>query len=150
MLTINPSELIWAVISFFVLLFLLKRFLYTPLTRFMDERSARVQAGLDERRHMDETLEENARRLEELEQRQRQEAHGLLDEQRQSDDRRRAESVSRARQQAADTEAEARREADELRRSTERELSRRREALGLDLAERLLDADAPLSGKESR
>ena len=63
MLSINPSELIWTVLGFLVLLFLLKRFLYDPLTRFMDERSARVQAGLDERRRMEDTLQANALRL---------------------------------------------------------------------------------------
>ena len=38
MLSINISELVLTVISFFLLLFLLKHFLYDPLIRFMDER----------------------------------------------------------------------------------------------------------------
>ena len=48
MLSINPSELIWTILSFFALLFLLNRFLYKPLVRFMDERRARIDAGLNE------------------------------------------------------------------------------------------------------
>ena len=116
MLSINPSELIWTVICFFALLFLLKRFLYTPLTRFMDERDARVRAGRDERRRMDETLEENARRLEDEQAQERQEARGLLEKQRQDDDLRRAERVQQARQQAAETENAARRSAAAERR----------------------------------
>ena len=138
MLSINPSELIWTVICFFALLFLLKRFLYTPLMRFMDERDARVRAGLDERRRMDETLEENARRLEDEQAQEWQEARSLLEKQRQDDDRRRAERVQQARQQAVETEKAAQQSADQLRQNAAEELSQRREALGVSLAERLL------------
>lgn len=138
MLSINPSELIWTVICFFALLFLLKRFLYTPLMRFMDERDARVRAGLDERRRMDETLEENARRLEDEQAQEWQEARSLLEKQRQDDDRRRAERVQQARQQAVETEKAAQQSADQLRQNAAAELSQRREALGVSLAERLL------------
>lgn len=138
MLSINPSELIWTVICFFALLFLLKRFLYTPLMRFMDERDARVRASLDERRRMDETLEENARRLEDEQAQEWQEARSLLEKQRQDDDRRRAERVQQARQQAVETEKAAQQSADQLRQNAAAELSQRREALGVSLAERLL------------
>ena len=47
MLSINISELVLTAISFFLLFFLLKRFLYDPLIRFMDERNARIEEGLD-------------------------------------------------------------------------------------------------------
>ena len=46
MLTINWSELILTVINFFLLLFLLKRFLYTPLIAFMDARNERIDSAL--------------------------------------------------------------------------------------------------------
>ena len=85
MLSINPSELIWTVLGFLVLLFLLKRFLYDPLTRFMDERSARVQAGLDERRRMEDTLQANALRLDGVREREEQEARSMLERQRQEE-----------------------------------------------------------------
>ena len=42
MLSINISEVILTVLNFFLLYFLLKRFLYTPLIRFMDERQGRL------------------------------------------------------------------------------------------------------------
>ena len=47
MLSINISELVLTAISFFLLFFLLKHFLYDPLIRFMDERNARIEEGLD-------------------------------------------------------------------------------------------------------
>lgn len=138
MLSINPSELIWTVICFFVLLFLLKRFLYTPLIRHMDERRARVQEELDERCRADEALADNAHRLDGERERERQEAKSLLEKQRQDDDLRRAERVQQARQKAAEAEAAARKSAGELRQSAEAELEQRREALGVSLAEHLL------------
>ena len=46
MISINISELIWTVINFFLLLFLLNRFLYKPVISFMEERQARIDAKL--------------------------------------------------------------------------------------------------------
>ena len=48
MISINISELIWTVINFFLLLFLLNRFLYKPVISFMEERQARIDAKLRE------------------------------------------------------------------------------------------------------
>lgn len=45
---INISELILTIVNFVVLMLLLNKFLYKPIVRFMDERKARIQAGLDE------------------------------------------------------------------------------------------------------
>lgn len=56
MLTINISEVIWTVINFFLLYFLLKRFLYEPLVRFMDERQARIDAGRNEMARVNSAL----------------------------------------------------------------------------------------------
>ena len=46
MLSINVSELIWTIVNFFLLYFLLKRFLFTPLGRFLDARQARLDEAL--------------------------------------------------------------------------------------------------------
>ena len=51
MLSINISELIWTIINFFLLFFLLKRFLYDPIIRFTDARRARIDA-LNEKAHL--------------------------------------------------------------------------------------------------
>ena len=50
MLSINFSELIWTIINFFLLYFLLKRFLYDPITRFMDARRERLDEALEKER----------------------------------------------------------------------------------------------------
>ena len=140
MLTLNPSEVIWTILSFFALYFLLKRFLYTPLTRFMDERQARIDAGLQEERDARAALEEQQQELE----RQREEsidsAKALLSEQKQRDTERRAETIRQARQAAADAQTRAREQAAALREQTAAELDRRREELAACLAAHLLEA----------
>lgn len=41
-------ELIWTVVTFFVLMFLLKKFLYNPVLKILDERKAGVESGIAE------------------------------------------------------------------------------------------------------
>lgn len=62
-LEISVPEFIWTVINFFVLLFLLKRFLYDPVLKFMNERSARIEAGLSEGKRAEKALAENEQAL---------------------------------------------------------------------------------------
>ena len=77
MLTINISETIWTLVCFLLLYFGLKKFLYEPIMRFMDERNARVASGFDAERE----AQEQVRGIEEEAQRQRQK---LSDEAKQS------------------------------------------------------------------
>ena len=62
-LEISVPEFIWTVINFFVLLFLLKRFLYDPVLKFMNERSDRIEAGLSEGKRAEKALAENEQAL---------------------------------------------------------------------------------------
>lgn len=62
-LEISVPEFMWTVINFFVLLFLLKRFLYDPVLKFMNERSARIEAGLSEGKRAEKALAENEQAL---------------------------------------------------------------------------------------
>ncbi len=55
-LQIAVPDLIWSVINFFILFFLLKKFLFKPIFAFMDKRNAKimegVSAGLQAKREM--------------------------------------------------------------------------------------------------
>ena len=46
MFTINVSELLLTILNFFVLFFLLRRFLFRPLIAFMEQRKSRLDAGM--------------------------------------------------------------------------------------------------------
>ena len=66
-LEICVPELIWTIINFFLLMFLLKQFLYKPVLRILDERKAKVEEGLAEGKKAEAALEEtNASLSEEL------------------------------------------------------------------------------------
>ena len=57
-MTIYASEIIWTVICFLVLLFVLKKLLYDPLLKFMEERDGKIargkKAGADARARREE------------------------------------------------------------------------------------------------
>ena len=78
MISINISELIWTVINFFLLLFLLNRFLYKPVISFMEQRQARIDAKLREEEEAKARIEENDARILDEKARSREEAKKLL------------------------------------------------------------------------
>lgn len=53
-------ELIWTIITFFVLMFLLKIFLYNPVLKILDERKAKVDAGLNEGKRAETAFKESS------------------------------------------------------------------------------------------
>lgn len=78
MLSINISELIWTIINFFLLLFLLRHFLYKPICEHMDARQARIDAGLAKEREAQAALDAEDARLEQEKQAAREHARALL------------------------------------------------------------------------
>lgn len=62
-LQISTAELLWTVISFFLFMFLLKKFLYEPVLRVMDARNARIKEGMDEGRKAEKALSESKLQL---------------------------------------------------------------------------------------
>ena len=62
-LQISVPEFIWTIISFFLFMFLLNKFLFKPVMTLMDERKARIDAGLEEGKKARAALEENEARL---------------------------------------------------------------------------------------
>ncbi len=140
MLSINPSELIWTVLCFFALLFVLNRLLFRPLVRFMDERKAKIDAGLDEERAAQAALDEEARSLEQEKQKQLQAAGEELRAEKNRSEDRRAEAVREAKERAAAADEQGKNEVEAFRADTERELMFRRDELAGALARRLLEA----------
>ena len=140
MLSINPSEVIWTILCFFALLFVLDRLLYRPLVRFMDERKARVDAGLNEEAAARAAIEEDERDLEREREERLQEAKDELRAEKDRSEERRVEALREAKQLAAETAEQGKNEAAALREQTDRELQLRRDELAGRLAERLLNA----------
>ena len=96
MLTINVSELVLTVINFFLLLFLLKRFLYTPLIAFMDARNARIEAGLEQERAANAALQEKEALREAKRKQSQEEARKIIHDGHAADELRRVEIMAQA------------------------------------------------------
>ena len=96
MLTINVSELILTVINFFLLLFLMKRFLYTPLTVFMEARKAQIEERLEQESTAKEALLERKALREAKRKESREEARRFLQESRARDELRYGELMAQA------------------------------------------------------
>ena len=78
MISINVSDLIWTIINFLLLCILLNHFLYKPVLRFMDDRQARMDAKLAEKREAEALAAENEARLEAEKAKSRDEAKRIL------------------------------------------------------------------------
>ncbi len=138
MLSINISELIWTIINFFLLFFLLRRFLYKPICEHMDARQARVEAGLEQERAARAALEAEDRRLEEEKDLARDQARSLLQQAEESAAEESGEALRRAKQEARETEEQTRRQMQERNRQTGDRLTEAEPALAAELAGILL------------
>lgn len=78
MISINLSELIWTVINFFLLLFLLNRFLYQPIIRFTEERQRKMDEKLAQEQSAKAEISENEERISAEKLRCREEAKEIL------------------------------------------------------------------------
>jgi len=89
-LSINVSEVIWTIVCFFALLFVLKKFLFDPLIRFMEQRQAAIDQGLERGRDAQRKKDENDAALREKWRERSVEVKQLLAEGKAADDRERA------------------------------------------------------------
>lgn len=139
MLSINVSELIWTIVNFFLLYFLLKRFLYTPVVRFLDARQARLDEAEKKEAEARAAADEIDRQIEGQKALRREEAAAILSEAQKAD-------AEQSRQFFAEAKEAAARALEDANASLRAEQERERATLASDtpelaamLAERLLD-----------
>jgi len=142
MITINLSELLLTILSFFLLLFLLRRFLFKPLGDFMEARRERIEEGLAREREALAAIEAQEREHEALRRKSLTEAQRILDEAKNADAERHARSLMEAREQALERRKTAEEAAKEWSAEEARELESHRDRLAALLAERLLRGEA--------
>lgn len=138
MLSINVSELILTIISFFLLMFLLKKLLYDPVLRFTEARQERIDAALNEARLADECIQqaesENELRLEQA----RKNAAQMIADGKTKDEQNLAETVDILDKKAEAASAAARLEMEKLREKNIAELKEISPKLSELLAGKLL------------
>ena len=138
MLSINISELVLTVISFFLLLFLLKHFLYDPLIRFMDERNARIEEGLDAEKQALAAVQANEMLLEARRKESMDQAKSIVEQARNADEQRREAALQQAWQSAEESRSRAREEVCRFQASEAGKLKADEDELAALLADRLL------------
>ena len=125
MLTINISETVWTLVCFLLLYLGLKKFLYEPIMRFMDERNARIDAGFTAERE----AQEQVRGIQEEAQRQRDK---LSDEAKQSLSASKAELLRESERLIHEEKARSR---EEKQRAVSADTSADTEKIALELPE---------------
>lgn len=140
-MSINPSELIWTVINFFLLLFLLKHFLYTSVLRFMEDRQARMDAKLNEEKQAQAKVEENDARLLSEKAKSREEAKRILAQSGDELEKRHAEAMSQARAASSQVLKDGEAALSEQREKTAEALRTATPELAELLAKRLLNEE---------
>lgn len=138
MLSINISDLILTILSFFLLLFLLNKFLYQPVLKFTRERQARIDAQLDKERAANEQLAENERRIEAEKAASRDKAKAMLAEARREEAKAHDEQAKLLAAESAAVRQESRRRVEQIAQDTKVELAEHKEELADVLAERLI------------
>ena len=138
MISINISDLIWTIINFLLLCILLNHFLYKPVLRFMDDRQARVDAKLSEKRDAEAQAAENDARLEAEKAKSRDEAKRILTQADADTEEQHAAAMLQAREDAAQDRKDAEADLEARREKTEEKLGEAAPELADLLARHLL------------
>ena len=141
MISINISELIWTVINFFLLFFLLNRFLYKPVLSFMEARQARIDAKLREEEEAKACIEDNDARIQDEMARSREEAKKLLALNAEEIEKHNAEVLQEAKKASAQNRKDSEAALAQNKEKTAQQLHEAAPELAAMLAERLLSEE---------
>lgn len=141
-MSINVSEVIWTVICFFVLLYVLKKFLFTPLITFMEDRKARIEAGLAESREAKRKQEEQENTLRENWQERSDKAKQLVSDGKAADEKAHAEHMRKAQMQAAQAESDAYSRIEQETAEVRKEADEKMDEMVTELTQQLLQKTA--------
>ena len=135
----NVGLAIWTIVTFVIVLLVLRRFAWKPILASMEAREAGIRRLIDDaeaaREEADRLLEEYNRRLAEA----RAEGQKLVAEAKEAGERVRAETLDRARAEAEAIVARAGAEIDLERRKALAEIRERAVDLAIGAAERVLE-----------
>ena len=146
-MSINVSEVIWTIVCFFALLFVLKKFLFDPLIRFMEQRQAAIDQGLERGREAQRKKDENDAALREKWRERSVEVKQLLAEGKTADDRERAWVLESTQKETNKALQEANQRIEQERRQVCADAQEQLPQLVSILAQQLLSGD---TGGEER
>lgn len=140
LIDVVPGLMIWTIVTFAIVLFVLRRLAFGRIQGLIDERRERIRQSLDEA----DKAREEARKLRELTQEERDQAIADRDRALQEGRRQIEEQLRRAREEA-DTDLQRRLE--ENKRSIEAENRKLREEIRRDVVELTLLASEKVTRK---
>lgn len=137
MLTINISELLLTVLSFFILMFLLNKLLYKPVISFREQRQKRMDDCHEQERLAKEKLAQTQKELDGHRTDSLKQAETILAQAKAQAQQEAEATAKQAEIQAEEKMQQAEKEAQELRRAGSKALEEQRRQLAADLADRL-------------
>lgn len=138
-LGINLAQLITQIVGISALLFLLVKFLYRPILKVLDERSARIRESLEAADRAKEQAAASQAQMQDEMQRSREEGQQMIAQAREMAARFRDEEMSKAREEIA---AERRRAEADIQRERDaaiEDLRREFAGLAITAAERVVE-----------
>jgi F-type H+-transporting ATPase subunit b len=140
LIDVVPGLMIWTIVTFAIVLFVLRRLAFGRIQGLIDQRRERIRQALDEA----DKAREEARQLRELTRQEREEAKADRDRMLEETRRQAQEQARRAREEA---EADLQRRLDENRREIEAENRKLREEIRRDVVELTLLASEKVTRK---
>ncbi len=140
LIDVVPGLMVWTLVTFLIVLFVLRRFAFGPIQRLIEQRRERIREALDEA----DKAREEARQLRELTAKERDEARAERDRVLEDARRQGQEQLRRARQ---DAQADLERRLEENRRALEAENRKLREDIRRDVVELTLLASEKVTRK---
>lgn len=145
-LGINLAQLITQIVGISVLLFLLVKFLYRPILKVLDERSARIQESLEAADRVKEQAAASQAQMQDEMQQAREEGQQMIAQAREMAARFRDEEMEKARQEIATerkrAESDIQRERDAAIEDLRREFAGLAISAAARVVERSLDESA--------
>jgi F-type H+-transporting ATPase subunit b len=137
MLTINISELVLTVLSFFVLMFLLNKLLFKPVISYREQRQSRMDQCFEQERLANDkqTQAKEAARQQRVE--TLRQADSIAAQAKQQAEESSAQALKQVEQETAATLEQAEQQAEALHSAGTRELAQKQHSLAKTLADRL-------------
>lgn len=148
-MSIEPSTLIFAIINFLILLFCLKKFLYKPLFKMLDERASTIAKNLDEAESARD--EANALKAEyeaSLKEAQTK-AQEIIQNANKLGEETRAEIVAKAREEAVRASEKAREEINREKEQALKDLRAEVADLAVDAASKIIGRNVTVADHEN-
>lgn len=138
-LGINLAQLITQIVGISVLLFLLVKFLYRPILKVLDERSARIQESLEAADRVKEQAAASQAQMQDEMQQAREEGQQMIAQAREMAARFRDEEMEKARQEIATERKRAESDIQRERDAAIEDLRREFAGLAISAAERVVE-----------